>query len=111
MPQWNDGDACAFLRRPRKVALHDNVAEGYGLHAPDSPVDRIEAQELRQLVHQAMQQLTADELRVIELRHQHKRSPGQVASRLGISRTRLAELEKSGLAKIRCRLKAWHEGL
>jgi DNA-directed RNA polymerase specialized sigma subunit len=48
--------------------------------------NRLKAQELRQLVHRALQELTDDEMRTIELRYQHKQSPGQAASRVGISR-------------------------
>lgn len=98
-----------FITGPRKVGLHDRIAGLYGLFTPDTAADRIEAQELRQLVHQALQELSPDELKVIELRYQHKNSPGQVASRLGISRNRLGALERSGLEKIRARLQDWKQ--
>jgi RNA polymerase sigma factor (sigma-70 family) len=75
---------------------------------PQDAQTRLEAQELRQIVHQALQQLTADEFRVIELRYQHKKSPGQVASQMGLSRRKMQELEASGLDKIRRILKDWY---
>ena len=72
--------------------------------------DRLEAQELRQLVHRALQKLTDDEMLTIELRYQHKQSPGQAASRKGISREEMATLEETGLQKLRSGLDDWHQG-
>ena len=98
-----------FFTPPKRVQLGDRIL---ALFAPgEDPQDNIEAQELRQLVHWALQELTPDELRVIELRYQHKQSPGQVASRLGISREELQELESKGLGKLRRHLQSWHQGL
>ena len=77
---------------------------------PTDAQDRLEAQELRQLVHRALQNLTNDEMRVIELRYQHKKSPGQTASRMGVSREDMHALEQNGLAKLRDGLKDWHRG-
>ena len=77
---------------------------------PTDAQDRLEAQELRQLVHRALQTLTDDEMRVIELRYQHKQSPGQAASRMGIPRNEMAALEESGLQKLRSGLEHWHQG-
>ncbi len=73
--------------------------------------DRLEAQELRQLVHRALQALSDDEMRVIQLRYQYKKSPGQVAARLGISRDAMVALEQSGLKKLRQGLEDWHRGI
>ena len=73
--------------------------------------DRLEAQELRQLVHRALQALSDDEMRVIQLRYQHKKSPSQVAARLGLSRDAMAVLEQSGLEKLRQGLEDWHRGV
>ncbi len=98
-----------FNSPPRRVELDDRIAGLYGLCTPDLAADRLEAQELRQLVHQALQQLSADEMRVIELRYQRKHSPGQAASRLGLSPQHLAELETNGLQKIRAFLLGWNE--
>ena len=72
---------------------------------------RLEAQELRQLVHRALQALSDDEMRVIQLRYQYKKSPGQVAARLGLSRNAMTELEQSGLKKLRQGLEDWHRGV
>ena len=77
---------------------------------PQDAQDRLEAQELRQLVHRALQKLTDDEMRTIELRYQYKQSPGQAASRMGISREEMAALEESGLQKLRSGLDDWHQG-
>ena len=46
---------------------------------------------------------------VIELRYQHKKSPGQTASRMGISRDEMTALEQSGLEKLRNGLENWHQ--
>ena len=73
--------------------------------------DRLEAQELRQLVHRALQALSDDEMRVIQLRYQYKKSPGQVAARLGFSRNTIAALEQSGLNKLRRGLEDWYRGV
>ena len=75
---------------------------------PEDAQDRLEAQELRQLVHRALRALSNDEMRVIELRYQHKKSPGQTASRMGISRDEMAALEQRGLEKLRKGLENWH---
>ena len=75
---------------------------------PDTVEDRLEAQELRQILHKALQKLTPDELEVIGLRHQHKKSPGQVAARLGTSRNEVARLEAKALEKLRKSLEAWY---
>ncbi len=80
------------------------------LVAEDAQV-RLEAQELRQLVHRALQALSDDEMRVIQLRYQHKKSPGQAASRMGLSRSAMAALEQSGLEKLRQGLEDWHRGV
>jgi RNA polymerase sigma factor (sigma-70 family) len=78
---------------------------------PEDAHDRLEAQELRQLVHRTLKTLSDDEMRVIELRYQYKKSPGQTASRMGISREQMAEFEQSGLEKLREGLKDWHRGI
>ena len=77
---------------------------------PEDAQDRLEAQELRQLMHRALQDLTDDEMRTIELRYQHKKSPGQAASLMGISRDEMSALEQNGLSKLRRGLEEWYEG-
>lgn len=90
---------------PQRVSLDERFL---ALFLPDDPQDRLEAQELRQIVHQALQDLTPREFRVIELRYQNKKSPGQAASLLGIPREEMQKLEKKGLEKLRQRLQAWY---
>lgn len=68
---------------------------------PESPLDRVESQELRQLVLRALQGLTPRQLQVVEQRYQHKRSLGAVASRLRIPREEAATLEREALARLR----------
>lgn len=68
---------------------------------PESPLDRVESQELRQLVMHALQGLTPDELKVVEGRFQRKQSVGQVASRLKMDRDRVSSLEATALGKLR----------
>jgi len=68
---------------------------------PESPLDRVESQELRQLVMRALQELTPAELKVVEHRYQRKQSVGQVASRLKMERTRVSSLEAAALGKLR----------
>ena len=77
---------------------------------PTAAQDRLEAQELRQHVHRTLQTLTDDEMRVIELRYQHKKSPGQTASRMGVSPEEMSTMEQSGLGKLRSGLEDWHRG-
>jgi RNA polymerase sigma factor (sigma-70 family) len=71
------------------------------LFLPETPLDRVESQELRQIVLYALQQLTPQELKVVEGRYQHKRSPGAVASHLHISKDEVRGLERSALDKLR----------
>ncbi len=94
----------------RRLALRDDLAALYGLFTAPQAAAQLEEQELRQLVHRALADLTPDELRVVELRYQHKRSPGQVASRLGMAPRRLRALETQALRKIRAHLQAWKDG-
>ncbi len=92
---------------PERVALDERFIT---LFLPEDAQERLEGQELRQLVHHAMNSLSADEFRVIESRYQHKKSPGQAASRMGISREDLVQLEASALQKLRSALTSWHSG-
>lgn len=66
-----------------------------------TPLDNIEAQEFRQVVMKALQQLEAEELRVMEIRYQFKKSPGQAALQLGLKPEELKRLERSALRKLR----------
>ena len=68
---------------------------------PETPLDRVESQELRQLVMRALQELAPEELKVVEHRYQRKQSVGQVASRLKMERGRVSSLEMAALAKLR----------
>ena len=81
----------------------------YLLGSGEDPQANIEAQELRQLLQKGYNDLTQEELQVIELRYQHKKSPGQTAAQLGIPRKKLQSLERSGLKKIGKHLQAWHK--
>ena len=72
-----------------------------------TPLDNIEAQEFRQVVMKALQQLKPDELRVMELRYQFKKSPGQVALQLGLTPEQLKRKERSALRKLRQHLAAY----
>lgn len=71
------------------------------LFLPESPLDLVESQELRRVVSGALERLNPQELTVVELRYQHKRSPGAVASRLRISRQEVRNLEAGALEKLR----------
>jgi len=68
---------------------------------PETPLDRVESQELRQIVSRALQDLTPEELKIVELRFQRKRSPGQTASRLGLTHRQVSALESAALDKLR----------
>ena len=92
---------------PDRVALDERFIT---LFLPEDAQERLEAQELRQIVHRAMNDLSEAEFRVIESRYQHKKSPGQAASRMGIPRDKLIELEQSALSKLRTALTKWHRG-
>jgi RNA polymerase sigma factor (sigma-70 family) len=66
-----------------------------------TPLERVEAQEFRQIVLKALQQLEPDELRIMEMRFQRKKSPGQAAALLRLSRHEAQALEDRALAKLR----------
>jgi len=66
-----------------------------------TPLDHIEAQEFRQVVMKALQQLDPEELRVMEIRYQFKKSPGQAAKQLGLSPQELKRRERRALGKLR----------
>ena len=91
---------------PERVALDERFIT---LFLPEDAQERLEAQELRQIVHRALNELSDDEFRIIESRYQHKKSPGQAASRMGISRDELIRLEQSALTKLRAALATWHQ--
>lgn len=84
--------------RHGRVALDDRFV---AMFLPDAPLDRVESQELRQIVLRALEELTPQELKVVEGRYQHKRSPGAVASHLRLSHDEVKQLEQSALAKLR----------
>ena len=66
----------------------------------DTPLDRVESQELRQIVMRALQGLTPSELKVVETRYQLKNSPGATAARLRLPKEEVAALEQSALNKL-----------
>ncbi len=99
MPRFNRvSDELNSSSAADRVALDERFL---ALFIPDTPLDRVESQELRQIVSRALQTLTPDELAVVEQRYQNKRSPGAVASRLQMDRDRVADLEQSALGKLR----------
>ena len=79
------------------------------LLVPETPLDRVESQELRQLVLHALQALTPEELKVVEGRFQHKKSPGAVARHLQLSRDDVQRLERQALDKLRAPLVEYME--
>ena len=91
-------DHPAGVGKPKRVGLDERFLAQF---LPETPLDRVESQELRQQVMEALGKLTRDELHVVELRFQHKKSPGQVASKLQMDRIVVAALERSALEKIR----------
>ena len=92
--------------RFEKIALDERFISQF---ITETPLDRVEAQELRQVMLRALQSLTRYELRVVELRFQHKKSPGQVASQLRIGRDQLLSLESQALEKLRIPLAEYLE--
>ena len=99
MPRFSRiSDDLSANSRSDRVSLDERFME---MFLPDTPLDRVESQELRLIVSRALQTLTPDELAVVEQRYQHKRSPGAVASRLQMDRDQAAELERSALNKLR----------
>ena len=89
-----------------KIALDERFISQF---IGETPLDRVEAQELRQVMLRALQSLTRYELRVVELRFQHKKSPGQVASQLRIGRDQLTVVEGQALEKLRVPLAEYLE--
>ena len=92
--------------RRQRVALDKRFITQF---VPDSVQDRIEGQELRQIVLASLQTLSAQEHRIVELRYQHKKSRSQVASQLTLTREQLDDLEESALEKLRGPIKAYLE--
>ena len=84
--------------KPQRIGLDERFLSEI---LPETPLDRVESQELRQQLLKALQQLTGEELRVVELRFQYKKSTGQVASKLQMDRDTVATLEQSAIEKIR----------
>lgn len=95
-----------YFPPPQRISLDERF---FAILLPETPQERLETQELRQHIYRALQELTPDELKVIELRFQHKKSPGQVASQLGISRQKMRSLERRGLKKLRKYLQDWQQ--
>ena len=75
----------------------------------EDPLDRVESQELRQVFMAALADLSQDELKVMEMRFQHKRSQGQTASKLRMDRDAVANLERSAVEKLRRPIAAYME--
>lgn len=93
-------------RKPRHVSLDERfITELF----PETPLDRLEEQELRRALVQALHSLTPRELKVIELRYQHKKSPGQVAARLEVKGAQVRAAETRALKKLRRPLAAFLE--
>jgi RNA polymerase sigma factor (sigma-70 family) len=99
MPRFDriDEDSSSASRRSH-ISLDERFIE---MFLPASPLDNVESQELRQIVMHALEELTPQELKVVEGRFQHKRSPGAVASHLRIPRDDVEGLERSALEKLR----------
>ena len=75
----------------------------------EDPLDRVESEELRRVFMAALADLSPDELKVVEMRFQHKKSPGQTASRLRMDRDAVAKLESSAVEKLRRPIAAYME--
>lgn len=88
----------AAAERSGRVALDERFIAAL---LPESPLDRVETQELRTLVLRALRTLSPRQRQVIEQRFQHKRSPGATASRLRMSRDEAVFLEYQALEKLR----------
>ncbi len=84
--------------KPQRISLNERFVE---LFISDGIEERVESQELRQILHRVLRELEPEELQVIELRHQHKKSPGYVAAKLGLSREEANKLESRALQRIR----------
>ena len=106
MPVFNKITEEFQSNQPQRTSLDERFV---ALLSPETPQDRIETQELRQILNRVLQTLAPTELKVIELRYQRKKSPGQVASQLGISREEITALEKKALEQLRKALHAYME--
>ena len=84
--------------KAQRVTLDERFIE---LFVTEDIEERVEIQEIRQILHRSLQELTPEELHVIELRHQHKKSPGYVAAKLGLGRAEAQRLESRALERIR----------
>jgi RNA polymerase sigma factor (sigma-70 family) len=99
MPRFDRiAEDSAPASRQDRISLDERFV---ALLLPQSPLDRVESQELRQIVLHALQKLTPQEMKVVEGRYQNKRSLGAVASHLQIPREEVRALECSALEKLR----------
>ena len=89
------------IPRSQRVTLDERFVE---LFVTQDIEERVERQEIRQILHRSLQELSPEELHVIELRHQHKKSPGYVAAKLGLTRAGAQKLETCALERIRAYL-------
>ena len=76
---------------------------------PETPLDRVEINEFRQLLVHALQKLTPVELNVVEHRFQHKRSPSQIARSLTLPKDQVLQHLSNALEKLRQSLAAYWE--
>ncbi len=84
--------------KAQRITIDERFVE---LFVTEDIEERVEIQEIRQLLLRSLQELTPEELHVIELRHQHKKSPGYVAAKLGLGRADAQKLESRALERIR----------
>ena len=106
MSPFHLSDEAPNVDRPQRVGLDERFLARF---LPETPLDRVESQELRQHFMEALKQLTPTELKVVELRFQHKKSTGQVASKLQLDRAVIAELEQTAIEKLRVPIVAYLE--
>jgi RNA polymerase sigma factor (sigma-70 family) len=86
------------LREVQRTGLDERFLADF---ITENPLDRVEGQELRQIFLAALEKLTPDEMKVVEMRFQRKKSQGQTASRLRMDREAVAALENSAVEKLR----------
>jgi len=108
MPRFHIENAIeeAQVRKLERLSLDERFLVHF---MPETPLDRVETDEFRQLLVCALQMLTPVELKVVEHRFQHKCSPAQIARALALPKDQVHKHLSNALEKLRQSLAAYWE--
>jgi RNA polymerase sigma factor (sigma-70 family) len=94
----------AVLDQLRRMAAHDRSVDNGRLAASDIPVQRVEHRDSIARMCSALRQLAPIEIAVLSLRYDEELALGEIAARLALTRPRVAQLHRRGLARLRAAL-------